>query len=128
MNDREILKQAYDALGLINHRGNTDEELQKVGLTRVFIEARLEEPEPEPIGWYEKTPSGDWFLAYSYNPEAETFPLYLHPPRQSEEVYELRAENLTLKKALKLYIEEFGELPTEGNETLSVVADLIKDV
>lgn len=82
MNDRELLKQAYGALGLINHRGNTDEELQKVGLTMVLIEARLAEKEDKPVAWL----SADGYVYRSHtvakhsNNGKEPLPLYLHPP------------------------------------------------
>lgn len=122
MNDRELLKQAYDALGLINHRGNTDEELQKVGLTRVMIEARLEEPEPVDVS------GEDWGNSFFDEMRRRGKESEVTTPCKLEEVYELRAENLTLKKALKLYADQFGGLPFEDSETWAVAKDLIKDV
>lgn len=33
-------------------------------------------PQQEPVAWYEQAASGEWFLAYSFNPNAVTKPLY----------------------------------------------------
>lgn len=42
---RELLKRALGALELINHRGNTDDELFQVGQVAMEIRAELEKPE-----------------------------------------------------------------------------------
>ena len=46
---RELLRQAFDALNLINHRGNTDDELLIVGRAMTDIKERLAKPESEPV-------------------------------------------------------------------------------
>jgi len=46
---REVLQQAFDALNLINHRGNTDDELLIVGRAMTDIKERLANPDPEPV-------------------------------------------------------------------------------
>lgn len=33
----------------------------------------------EPVAWFEESPGGNWFLAYSKNPDAKTEPLFTHP-------------------------------------------------
>lgn len=43
--------------------------------------ALTQQQEAEPAAWFERTPSGEMFLAYSRNPNAETIPLYLHQPK-----------------------------------------------
>lgn len=52
---RELLRQAFDALNLINHRGNTDDELLIVGRAMTDIKERLANPEPEPVADTEKS-------------------------------------------------------------------------
>lgn len=49
--DRELLQDAFDALEAVHNV----------------------------LTWYEQTQNGDWFLAYSHNPTAKTYPLYRHP-------------------------------------------------
>lgn len=46
---RELLRQAFDALNLINHRGNTDDELLIVGRAMTDIKERLAKPDLEPV-------------------------------------------------------------------------------
>lgn len=43
------MEQALEALNLINHRGNNDEELFKVGQTVTLIQERLAEDDEEPV-------------------------------------------------------------------------------
>jgi hypothetical protein len=38
----------------------------------------------EPVAWFEESPSGEWFLAYTFNPNAKTEPLYTTPQPQRE--------------------------------------------
>ena len=42
---RELLQRALDALELINHRGNTDDELLQAGNVMIEIRAELAKPE-----------------------------------------------------------------------------------
>ena len=45
------MEQALEALNLINHRGNTDDELLKVGQVIIWIQERLAEDDDEPVGY-----------------------------------------------------------------------------
>lgn len=82
MTDRELLAAALNALNLINHRGNTDDELMQVGQTITQIQERLTEPEPEPVAWMDDT--GHCVQASKAHPTGYPkfqIPLYRHPPR-----------------------------------------------
>ena len=82
--DRELLQSALDALNLINHRGNTDDELMQVGQTITQIQERLAEPEDEPVAWMDD--KGYTVSASKTHPNEKyprfPIPLYRHPPRQ----------------------------------------------
>jgi hypothetical protein len=59
--DRELLEQALEALNLINHRGNNDDELFKVGQTITLIQERLAENDDEPVLWVDTDDNGDLY-------------------------------------------------------------------
>lgn len=74
---RELLQQALMALEYLSKQANDG--------TKFFliedIKKELAKPEPGPVAWLEKSKNfrDSWFLAYSYNPDAITKPLYEHP-------------------------------------------------
>lgn len=59
--DRELLEQALEALNLINHRGNNDDELFKVGQTITLIQERLAENDDEPVLWVDTDDNGELY-------------------------------------------------------------------
>ena len=64
---------------------NKRRRLEQAGFLKSPLRGEETRPEQEPVAWYEQTPSGDWFLAYSHNPNAVTRPLvYLDiaPPKR----------------------------------------------
>lgn len=84
--DRELLQSALDALNLINHRGNTDDELMQVGQTITQIQERLAEPKEEPVAWLAIGEDGEGRRAYLHKQNALEYtddiaPLYCHPQR-----------------------------------------------
>lgn len=90
--DRELLEQALEALNLINHRGNNDEELFKVGQTVTLIQERLAEDDEEPFFWFDQERQSIDYYAFAR--EYPTIPLYRRPaparkPLTDEEIEEI---------------------------------------
>lgn len=98
------MKQALEALEPYARRlvqQNNDCEIfqgdLKVDLAITVLNQAIEQLEKqEPVAWIEETPSGEWFLAYSFNPNAKTKPLYTTPqpqpqPQQAQEPYAFEA-------------------------------------
>ena len=118
MRDRELLESALKLIAKYHAREEVMVDWEKSVIEA--ISSRLSEPEPEPepepIGWYEQTPNGDWFLAYSFNPEAKTFPLYRHSPRpvrlSDEEILALAGKYGTSKTRERLLFRLEDGKPT----------------
>ena len=72
------------------------------------LRAALAQPEPEPVAWFEQGESGEWFLAYSFNPKANTKPLYTAPPQREwvglthEEKMEILTRSITAPSRIEV--------------------------
>lgn len=79
-------------------------------ITKFWLQALTEVlAAAEPVAWFEKNESlGAWFLAYSYNPNAETQPLFTAPVADDRDarIAELEAEVTHLNDWAVQYHEE----------------------
>jgi hypothetical protein len=83
-------------------RNGTPKEATRMSLEAALRAAPLSPSAApvEPVAWFEQTPSGEWFLAYSHNPNAVTRPLYFAAPLSpAPDTQEIR--NQALEEAAK---------------------------
>jgi hypothetical protein len=82
----EAMKQWLEALeGLVDLAHEAGFPCDRAEAAITSLRQAIEQAEKqEPVAWFEESPLGEWFLAYTFNPNAKTEPLYTTPQPQRE--------------------------------------------
>ena len=83
MTHRDLLKRALEALELVDHRGQSDDELLLIGIVRTELQEELEKPEPKPVAWLWDNEQIKLWLDSPHLPagvisSVQPVPVYLH--------------------------------------------------
>lgn len=109
MTDKELMQQALDALCFSTPSGHGPEEIYKD--TIVALQNRLEQPEPEPVGYLTNALGHEWvFTTKRINQYSQ--PVYYTPPQRKE------WQGLTDEEVNELISRWAGELVFEVEQAL----------